>query len=462
MINWIRTFACAFTISIFCCSICIGRAQAEKQSPWSPDAVIYTIYPAIFSPSHNFQGVTAQLPRLHRLGANVIWLMPITPIGKPINGHPAIGSPYCVHDYYKVNPDFGTESALRTLITDAHRLGIKVILDEVLNHTSWDNPLITTHPDFYCHSDSNINNPATIKMAFNYSDVAQLNYANPQLRKYVIAMLSYWVSKFDVDGFRFDCVDNPDGPNRMIPADFWSQVDPGLAPLHKPLLMIGECDTPDLALKPFTLEYGWRMYGALKDASNGGDASQVKTEWDYEERTYPRPMKHMYIQDDWDDTRDVNTFGGPTGAEAAAIFNFTCTGIPLIYNGMEIGNKEEAVNPHGPINWAAGDPSFATFYQSLSTLRRNTKAINSGTMTWIPNSAPKQLLSYIRQSGNSVYLVVINLSSAPVNATVSLPLNKDWKEVQISGRLNAHGHSKPSELSLQPKDFAVFRQIAVR
>ena len=140
--------------------------------------MIYCVYPSIFSPQGNFAGVTAQMGRLKALGVTVLWLMPVTPIGHAVNGHPTINSPYCVHDYSAVNPDYGSHADLQDLVAAAHKRGIKVILDEVLNHTAWDNALITQHPEYYVHSDGDPKNPApSIQMAFTYADVAQLNYA---------------------------------------------------------------------------------------------------------------------------------------------------------------------------------------------------------------------------------------------------------------------------------------------
>jgi cyclomaltodextrinase len=424
---------------------------------WPADSIIYSIYPSIFSSEHSFNAITTQLGRLKELGATVIWLMPITPIGHEINGHPSVDSPYCVHDYYAVNPDYGTASDLHKLIRRAHQLGLKLMFDEVLNHTSWDNQLITQHPEYYVHSDGNPGNPSSISMAFNYADVAQLNYANPGLRKYMVSMLKFWIRRYKVDGFRFDCADNPDGPDRRIPADFWLSLGRQLRSTKPNLLMLGECQSPDLAMKPFTLEYGWHMYGALKGASNGGDAGQVKDAWDYQKDSYPVGMIMMSIQDDWDDPRDVNTFGGSAGAMAAAAFYFTDTGVPLIYNGMEIGNSAEAVNPRVAIDWHRGNPEFTEFYRHLITLRHNNPAFTVGSMSWLANTEPKQILTYERTSGTSTFVVEVNLSNSPVNGSISGVPQARWKEIRIAPEVAQHDHAALPLFSLGPKDFAIYK-----
>ncbi len=460
--HWIRKASLLALLSLLAFCFCFARpAQAQNTPIWPADSVIYTLYPSIFSPEGTFAGVTAQLGRLKKLGVTDIWIMPVTPIGQAINGHPTVGSPYAVHDYYAVNPQYGKPADLHALITRAHALGLRVLLDEVLNHTAWDNALITQHPEYYVHSDSSVHDPSSIKMAFNYSDVAQLNYANPDLRAYMARMLRFWITQYKVDGFRFDCTDNPDGPGRMIPADFWQTLGEQLRATKPNILLLGEENTPDLAQKPFALDYGWGMYGPVKDASNsGGDAAGIVTAWQHQADAFPMGMKHMFIQDDWDNPRDVNTFGGPAGAQAVAVFSFTDTGVPLIYNGMEIGNAAQGVNPHAAIDWGNGYARFPQFYHDLIALRRANPALQEGTMTWLPNSAPKQLLTYVRSGGGSEFLVEINLSSDGVGGTVTAPAGADWTEVPLAGLSGAKTHAAPPQVSLAPKEFAIFRRPA--
>ena len=460
MTIWIPKLVSATLLALtalFC--LLSGRATAQVPPLWPANSVIYTVYPAIFSPGGNFAGVTAQLPRLRNLGVSVLWLMPVTPIGQPVGSHPAFGSPYCVHDFFAVNSDYGTEDDLKTLVSTAHKLGLKVILDEVLNHTAWDNALTTQHPDWYVHTDGNPKNPASIQQAFTYPDVAQLNYANPDLRAYMVGMLQFWRVQYGVDGFRFDTASNPDGPGRMIPADFWLDLGQQLRTSKPDILLLGECQSVDLALKPFPLDYGWSMYDALKAAFNGGDATtRVQGSWQYEQNAFPAGMQHMAIQDDWDTNRDVSAYNGAAGAQAAAVFHFTSVGIPLLYNGMEIGNAGGANNPHTPIDWTNADPRFAGFYQRLVALRRKTPALQTGDMAWITNSVPSQVLTYTRTGGGQQFLIEINCSGAAASGTVTVPAEPQWTQVSITGVLPKTLHAVPSEISLQPKEFVVYKR----
>ena len=437
--------------------------STTKAGPtWPASSVIYTLYPEIFSPQGKFAGVTAQLPRLKSLGITDVWIMPVTPVGHTIPGHGAFDSPYCVEDFYGVNPAYGTPADLHALIAKAHALGMRVLLDEVLNHSSWDNALITQHPEYYVHSDGNPHNSASIEEAFTYSDVAQFNYADPGLRAYMIKMLQSWLTEYKVDGFRFDSANNPDGPGRKIPADFWQELGNALRQTNPNVLMLEEGETPDLAHKPFALDYAWRMYdpggnGALKTAADG-DASQMEPTWKSQISDFPPGMQHMAVQDDWDTPRDINSFGGKAGAQAAAAFNFTTVGVPLIYSGMEIANAVGARNPHAPILWASGDPRFAAFYRSLITLRHSSPAFTTGTMTWLPNTAPKQLLSYTRAGGGSEFLVTINLTSTPVSGKISAAVGGGWKPVPVAGVVTPGGTSALPAVALPARSFAIYRR----
>src|SRR5688500_3110145 len=176
----------------------VSKERARSSVPaWVRGGVIYEIYPRDFSEAGDFAGVTAQLDRLKELGVNILWLMPIHPIGQEKKKGP-IGSPYAVRDYYAVNPDYGTPADLKRLVAEAHRRGMKVIIDVVANHTSWDSVMMKT-PEFYVRDAS-----GKITYPHDWSDVAELNYDNPALRRYMIDVLKFWLREDDLDGFRCD------------------------------------------------------------------------------------------------------------------------------------------------------------------------------------------------------------------------------------------------------------------
>ncbi len=420
--------------------------------------IIYTIFPSIFSASGDLNGVTAQLGRLKKLGVTIVWLMPITPVGKAVNGHPSFDSPYCVKDYYSISPDYGTGQDLRRLVSTAHHLGIRVILDEVLNHSSWDNALVAQHPEYYVHSDNNPTNVNSIARAFIYDDVAQFNYGNPQLRLYMLQMLKYWVKTYNVDGFRFDSADNPPGPRRTIPADYWRTVGATLTAIRPDTIMLGECEAGDLENQPFQIIYGWDVYYRLKEAFAGSSAEDVVSNW-HREATLATPSALlMSLQDDWDLLRDVNAFDGIDGAKAVSVFNFTNTGIPLIYNGMEIGNSDGGVNPHAKIDWTKGNPGYTKFFARLTALRSSSPALTQGRMDWLVNSAPTQLLTYERSTEQEKYIVEINISNRASDANLAMPTGPNWTVIGTDKDWNASANGNPAAINLAPRGFILYKQ----
>src|SRR5205085_1213663 len=214
-------------------------ARAVAAPAWVRGGVIYEIYPRQFSEAGNFAGVTAQLDRLKELGVNILWLMPIHPIGQEKKKGP-IGSPYAVRDYYAINPDYGTSADLKRLVAESHRRGMKVIIDIVANHTSWDSVMMKS-PEFYVRDAQ-----GHITFPHDWSDVAELNYDNPALRRYMIDMLKFWLRDFDLDGFRCDVAGE-------VPTDFWEQARAELDKVKPDILMLAEADKPELLVRAFDL-----------------------------------------------------------------------------------------------------------------------------------------------------------------------------------------------------------------
>ena len=232
--------------------------SAARQSPdWLRDAVIYEVFPRVFSPQGNFQGVIPQLDRLKDLGVSVLWLMPIHPMGK-VKAKGTLGSPYAVRDYDAINPDYGTADDLKQLVDAAHRRGMKVFIDIVANHTAWDSALISQHPDWYRRDAAGQIVPPNP----DWVDVAQLDYSNPALRKYMSGMLVRWLRDYGLDGFRCDYAIG-------VPRDFWESLRPQLDRVRPGLAFMAEADDPALLTRAFDIDYAWDFYHAMSDALSG-------------------------------------------------------------------------------------------------------------------------------------------------------------------------------------------------
>ncbi|RYF10413.1 MAG: hypothetical protein EOO40_05200, partial [Deltaproteobacteria bacterium] len=341
------------------------------------DASIYLVYVPIFSASGTLSAVTSDLPRIAGLGFTTLFVMPITPIGTATDRHPAFKSPYAVADYYGIAANLGTAADFTALVDRAHALGMQVILDVVLNHTAWTNPLVNQHPEYYVHTDGNAGNSSSIAQAFTYADVAQLDYKTPGngLFEYMNTMLQWWMATHHVDGFRFDSADNPAGAGRMIPAPVWAALGNALTAINPNVILLGEEQSPDLALKPFNLDYGWSLNSAVAAATANQSAAGIRTAQLNLKANFPTGALHTSIMQNWDMDADLQRYHGADGTLAAAIFNYTSDGVPLLFAGEEVGNDNSSNNTRTVVNWNAPlSQRFTSFYAALGALRRSHAA----------------------------------------------------------------------------------------
>ncbi len=431
---------------------------------WLGDAIIYDIYPEIFSPGGNLAGVTAQLPRLHALGVNVLWLMPVFPVGHPYHDHPANDNPYAISDYEKIDPRYGTPADLSNLVKSAHGLGMKVILDVALNQTSWDSPLLAKHPEFYVHSDDKLHDPRSIKQAFDSTDVAQFDYKSENgLGDYMTAMLKGLLKKYDVDGFRFDLADNPPGDERMIPASFWQALRPQLESVKPDILMLGAEENQTLMTQPFELDYGWQLQRGLVSAVTTDAADKLADVWQVQHNNWPDRTMHMSFLEDWDTGNDLKLYWGADAVKALAVFDFTIDGVPMLWNGEEAGNTIGDVDTHKPIDWNGEKAQeFTEFYKSLIALRNSSSALRQGTFKWIHNDVVGGAITYDRSDASGEYIVEINPTRNMIGGSMkdipndSLPY--PWIDVTPTGAPGGKNHVAPPNLKLPPHDFAIFRR----
>ncbi len=427
--------------------VALGAQPAARRSPeWLRNGVIYEVNVRTFSSAGNFRGVTEQLSRLKELGVNILWLMPIHPVGRE-RSKGTYGSPYAVRDYFAINPDYGTAEDLRRLVTEAHRGGFKVIIDIVANHTAWDSVMMKT-PAFYKHDAAG----KIISPVPDWADVAALDYGNPELRAYMIRMLVYWLREFDLDGFRCDVAG-------MVPADFWERARAEMEKVKPDIMMLAEWHSPDLVAKAFDLDYSWPLHSKLTDIfENGTAATDLRKEWDEERRVYPRGALHLRFSDNHDEKRAIARFG-ERGALAASALMFTLDGVPMLYNGMEVGDTTESGAPalfeRLPVFWQIAErrPEFPEFYRMMIPLRHAHAALRQGETEWVGSSDPERVVAYVRRAAGEEFLVAINCSNRAFSGRVEVSTGPPWTEVT---------HSKQSgsvpELGLAAWEFRIFRR----
>ncbi|HWX19063.1 MAG TPA: alpha-amylase family glycosyl hydrolase [Candidatus Binatia bacterium] len=402
--------------------------QTARTSPqWLRDGVIYEIFPRNFSPEGNFNGITARLDELKDLGVDILWLMPIHPIGQKMRKG-SIGSPYAVSDYSAINPDYGTEKDFKRLISEAHQRGMKVIIDMVANHTAWDSVLMA-HPEFYKQDGKG----KIIPPVPEWTDVAGLNYENPKLREYMIGMLKHWIdpATFDLDGFRCDVA-------YMVPTSFWEEARAALVKVKPDIMLLAEASKPELLVKAFDADYSWPLHATLNNVLlSGAPASDLRRSWDESLRQFPQGSLHMRISDNHDEARAVARFG-TRGALAASVLMLALDGVPLLYNGMEVGDATESGEPalfeKVPIFWHPKErPPLRDIYRDLIKLRKAYAPFRNDRVIWLHNSDEANLVTLLRLDAKDEFVVAINLSNRPNLGWVEVMHEEQFKPVKIAG-----------------------------
>lgn len=403
----------------------VSGERARSAPAWLRDGVIYEIFPRQFSAGGDFNGITAKLDELKDLGVNVLWLMPIHPIGEKLKKG-SLGSPYAIRDYFAINPEFGSTNDFKKLVAETHKRGMKMILDVVANHTAWDSVMMA-RPEFYKQDASG----KIIPPVAEWTDVAGLNYANPKLREYMIGMLKYWVQEFDVDGFRCDVA-------YMVPTDFWEQARAELDKVKPDLMMLAEASKPELLVKAFDVDYSWPLHATLnKVFLEGASASELRRSWEESLRTFPKGSLHLRISDNHDEARAVARYG-IRGALAAAAFTFALDGVPLLYNGMEVGDATESGDPalfeKMPVFWKPKErPPLRATYRELIKLRKQYAPFRNDRVVWLRNSNEADLVSIMRLDAKDEFVILINVSNRPQVGWVEVLNDHDFKLLKIPG-----------------------------
>ena len=396
----------------------------QVQHPaWAQDAVIYQINTRQFTPEGTFNAAREHLPRLKELGVDILWLMPIHPIGE-VNRKGSLGSPYSIKDFFGVNPEFGTEADFNAFVDAAHAQGFKVILDWVANHTAWDNPLVSEHPEWYETDWKGDFHPTPWT---DWADIIDLNYDDPGLRAYKTSALKYWVEEFGVDGYRCDVAG-------FVPLDFWETARAELDEI-KPVFMLAEWQQRDLHRKAFNASYGWAWKEAAQRIAKGqSDAGDLRGFLGDQISTWPLDAYRML----YTENHDQNAWDGSTGAiygdayHAMLTLSFVTEGIPLIHNGQEVGNQNQLeFFERDPIDWGDYSHPDGELIKDLITLKKTNTALHNGAAGGriIPVSTdnPSQVLSFAREKDGNAVLVLYNLSDRPAEFTLTDgPVAGNW------------------------------------
>jgi cyclomaltodextrinase / maltogenic alpha-amylase / neopullulanase len=425
-------------------------SSARKAPDWLRRAVVYEIFPRNFSQAGDFNAITARLDELKDLGVDILWLMPIHPIGE-MHKKGSLGSPYCVRDFYAINPECGSTNDLKRLVAEAHKRDLKVIIDIVAGQTAWDSALME-HPEFYLKGAAG----EIIPPKPEWTDVAGLDYANKDLRGYMIGMMKYWLQEFKLDGFRCDVA-------YTVPVDFWEAARAELEKINPQVIIIADAGgKPSLLTKAFDMDYAWNLFTALKSVMDSvSPADMLRQSWEHTRQQFPKGALHLRFTDNQSEIRATVRFS-LHGALAAQVLMLTLDGVPLFYNGMEVGDATESFDPamfeKMPVFWhPAGRPPLRDIYRDLIKLRKQRAAFSNEDVVWLTNSAPEDVVSFLRRDATNEFLVLINFSSSRVAGSVELASARGFEPVSITGMPTPLDSALPA-FRLNGYDWYIYRR----
>ena len=414
---------------------------------WSKNAAIYEVNIRQFTPEGTFEAFEEHLPRLKAMGVDILWLMPINPIGD-LKRKGTLGSYYAVKDYKDVNPEFGTLEDFQSLVDKIHQMEMYVILDWVANHTAWDNIWTETNPDFFSRDSAGNFFPPVA----DWSDVIDLNYDNKLLWDYMIDAMKFWVEDYDVDGYRCDVA-------AMVPTEFWNRTRTELDEI-KPVFMLAEANENYLHEKAFDMTYNWPLKDLMNSVANGEkNALEIKNYFEYEKSEYDIDDYRMTFTTN----HDENTWQGTVferlgdAAETFAVLTSVVKGMPLVYSGQEAGlDKRLDFFEKDQIEWK--DHKFYETYQTLFKLKHENKALwngeAGGEMNFINTGQDENIFAFSRAKENDKVISVFNLSDVDreVNLTSQELIGK-YSELFSNSEFNFT--SDNAEISLKAWGYVV-------
>lgn len=336
---------------------------------WSYNAVIYEMNVRQYTPEGTFAAAAEELPRLQKLGVDVIWLMPIYPIGVD-QRKGTLGSYYAISDYCAVNPEFGTMADFEDFLARAHDAGFKVILDWVANHTSPDAVWESGKPSDWYVRDS-LGNTVT---QYDWTDIAELNYDNKDMREEMRRSMRFWLDK-GVDGFRCDMACE-------VPLDFWRETLPELRKEYPGTYYLAEGENPELHRDAFDASYAWELHHLLNDIAKGKkSAADLKAYIGKDAAACPPEAFRLMFTSNHDENSWAGTEFERMGdaADVMALLTFLLpSGQPLIYTGQEIGydHRFEFFEKDPVPAWEWNERS--DFYRSLVDMRHAHPALAAG------------------------------------------------------------------------------------
>lgn len=380
--------------------------------------VFYEANPKVFAATGSLKAITGRLDAIRALGTDVLWLMPIHPVGQ----EKSVGSPYCVKDYEAVNDSYGTLDDLKALVSAAHQKKMKVILDWVANHTAWDHPWVKAHPDWYTQEGGQIIPPK----GMGWNDVADLDYGSADMRAAMKEAMLYWVKNADVDGFRCDYADG-------VPTDFWKEAVTAVRGIKKDAVMLAESSDSRYLTAGFDYIYGWPYKTALKKLFDGGSVSDFQTALKNESAAFSSDkhvLRFVTNHDQASDVSPVSEFKSADGALAAFVVTAFVGESPLIYSSQETG-YDKALSFFDVIvmDWN-GKRSYTQKYEKLMAVYDSVSGIRKGAPKFYSTGS---ILSMYYENGDKALLVLVNTGKDRLEVKTPMERAGDKMKDELGG-----------------------------
>lgn len=391
------------------------KTYVELTNPdWVKSATVYELNIRQFSEAGTFAAIEEELPRLKKMGIDIIWLMPVQPIGLK-NRKGKLGSYYAVKDYWRLNPEFGSAEDFRHLVAAIHAQGMYVILDWVANHSSWDNELVLQHPDWYKRSPDGKFQSVPWR---DYDDIIDFDYRQPGLRQYMTEAMKFWVTEFDIDGYRCDVAS-------FVPIDFWENLRLELEEI-KPVFMLAEAEDKELHRKAFDATYNWTLWNWLHAIAQNQATAKDLAEAYLAEHVYIFPKAGIRLN--FIDNHDKNSWEGTMYSNfgealtAMTVFSFLMDGMPLVYSGQEAGlDRSLQFFDKDPIVWKEHENE--ELYTQLFKLKHTNQAlwngVHGGEMVRLNNNEMQNVISFSREKCGDKVLAFFNFSSEAVRVKIN-------------------------------------------
>lgn len=389
-------------VAAFAATGCTSYEIDMPENPAPPEIgnevssnVIYQANPRFFGENECLQGLSAQLSRISEMDCDILWIMPIYETGE-LKG---IGSPYCIRNFTAVNPRYGTLSDMKALVDNAHSKGMKVMLDWVANHSAWDCPWISEHPDWYVKdAQGNIVSPS------GWNDVAQLDFSNSGLRNAMKNAMFYWVDQLQIDGYRCDYADG-------VPGDFWSDVITALRSSHPDFMMLAETASSAYYDYGFDMIYDWNCAPTLSAVFNGGKPAEAVKEGQDALAKVPDGksiLRYVFNHDVAAENNVATMYGTPEGTRAAYVVASMLNGTPMIYSSMDVEGLSGKLSffEYRTLDFSS---ALSNEYKAINSAFRSSAEVRRGQLQDFSNSS---VVCFTRSIPGHSLLVAVNTTGS--------------------------------------------------